>query len=135
LRNDAHTDFGTVTVLYQDDAPGGLQVQHRDGRWLDVPPVPGSFVVNLGRLMTLWTNDRWASTVHRVVNPPPDQSHLDRISIAFFHQPNPDAAIACIPTCADADNPPRHAPVRSGNYFLSKSRRAFIERSLNRRHT
>ncbi|MFD9595322.1 isopenicillin N synthase family dioxygenase [Kitasatospora sp. NPDC059973] len=132
LRNSPHTDFGSLTVLYQDEAPGGLQVRDQHGRWLDVPPLPGSFVVNLGRLMTRWTNDRWASTVHRVVNPAKEQEHLDRISIAFFYQADPEAEIACIPTCTTPDDPPHHPPVRSGDYFLSKSRRAYILRSMGR---
>ncbi|MFJ3789453.1 isopenicillin N synthase family dioxygenase [Kitasatospora sp. NPDC090091] len=132
LRNSPHTDFGSLTVLYQDDAPGGLQVRDQHGQWLDVPPLAGSFVVNLGRLMTRWTNDRWASTVHRVVNPSEEQEHLDRISIAFFYQANPDAEIACIPTCTGPDDPPHHPPVRSGDYFLSKSRRAYVLRSMGR---
>ncbi|WP_349879209.1 2OG-Fe(II) oxygenase family protein [Micromonospora sp. HUAS YX12] len=130
VRNDPHTDFGTVTVLYQDDAPGGLQVRDEAGNWLDVPPIPGSFVINLGRLMTMWTNDRWTSTVHQVVYPPAAQAHLDRISIAFFHQPNPDAVVSCIPTCTSADDPPHHRPVTSGEFFLVRSRRAYVRRSL-----
>jgi isopenicillin N synthase-like dioxygenase len=131
LRNRPHTDFGTVTILYQDEAPGGLQVRDREGTWLDVPPAPGSFVVNLGHLMSMWTNDRLASTVHQVVNPPARQAHLDRISIAFFHQPAPGALIECVPSCTDEHNPPRHKPVTSGNYFVSRSRRLFVQRRLD----
>lgn len=130
LRNHPHADFGTLTILYQDDAPGGLQVRDRKGEWVDVPAVPGSFVVNLGRLMSMWTNDRLASTVHQVVNPPAEQAHLDRISIAFFHQPAPDALITCIPTCTDEHNPPRHKPVTSGSYFVARSRRLFVQRQI-----
>jgi isopenicillin N synthase-like dioxygenase len=95
---------------------------------VDVPPVPGTFVINLGRLMTIWTNDRWASTTHRVLNPPPEYSHRDRISIAFFYQPNPDAVIECVPTCADAEHPARHSPVTSGDYLIGKARRAYLTR-------
>ncbi|MFC7387122.1 isopenicillin N synthase family dioxygenase [Sphaerisporangium rhizosphaerae] len=135
FRNEPHTDFGAVTVLYQDEAPGGLQVRDPSGGWLDVPPIEGSFVVNLGELMTRWTNDRWASTVHRVVNPPRDQSHRDRISIAFFYQPDPQAVITAIPSCVGPDDPPRHPEITSGEYFLAKSRRAYVERVMGRRHT
>ncbi|MFI6823498.1 isopenicillin N synthase family dioxygenase [Micromonospora sp. NPDC050187] len=134
FRNDPHTDFGVVTVLYQDDAPGGLQVRHRTGEWIAVPPVAGSFVVNLGDLMARWTNGRWASTVHRVVNPPREQADRDRISIAFFYQPSPDAWIETIPTCRADVATTTPAAIRSGDYFLAKSRRAFLERRLGRRH-
>jgi isopenicillin N synthase-like dioxygenase len=120
LRRGAHTDYGSLTILYQDDNPGGLQVQRPDGGWVDVPPLDGSFVVNLGDLMAAWTNDRWVSTMHRVVNPAREVADRDRLSIAFFHQPDYDASIECIPTCADASNPPRYAPVTSGQWVLDK---------------
>jgi isopenicillin N synthase-like dioxygenase len=130
LRNEPHSDLNVLTLLSQDDSPGGLQVQGRGGRWADVPPVPGSFVVNLGQLMTIWTNDQWQSTVHRVVNPPPEHRHRDRISIAFFYQPGPDTIIECIPTCATTGQPARHPPVTAGQYLVAKVRRAYL-----RQHT
>lgn len=120
LRRGAHTDYGSLTVLYQDDTPGGLQVELPDGSWADVPHVPGSFVVNLGDLMAAWTNDRWVSTMQRVVNPPPEHRTKSRLSVAFFHQPDYDAEIVCIPTCTDDTNPPRHDPVGSGQWVIDK---------------
>ena len=69
LRCGAHSDFGTHTLLQIDDAPGGLQARARGGGWIDVSPPPGSFTVNIGDLMMVWTNDRWLSNLHRVVNP------------------------------------------------------------------
>jgi isopenicillin N synthase-like dioxygenase len=72
LRAGAHTDYGCMTILRTEDAPGGLQVQTRAGEWLDVLAVSGSFVVNLGDMMARWTNDRWAATLHRVTVPPRD---------------------------------------------------------------
>ena len=71
LRAGAHTDYGTMTILRQDDAPGGLEVRSpHDARRVPIPSVPGAFVVNVGDLLARWTNDRWRSTMHRVVNPP-----------------------------------------------------------------
>ena len=125
LRKGQHSDWGSLTILYQDDAPGGLQVLDKVGEWVDVPAIEGSFVVNIGDLMAIWTNDRWVSTVHRVVNPAPEQAGRERYSVPFFHQPNYDALIECIPTCAGLGNPPRYAPVRSGEYILEKFRRAY----------
>jgi isopenicillin N synthase-like dioxygenase len=116
LRLGAHTDIGSLTILYQDGAPGGLQVLDRRGRWCDVPAVAGTFVVNLGDLMAKWTNDRWVATRHRVVNPEPEAAKTGRISIPFFQHPNYDALIECIPTCTDEANPPRYPAVFGGNW-------------------
>lgn len=91
LRREKHTDWGSLTVLYIEDELGGLQVQRGDD-WLDVPSIPGSFVVNIGDLMAFWTGGQWASTVHRVVTPP-DAAVRSRISIPFFYLPNHDATI------------------------------------------
>ena len=119
FRAGAHTDFGSFTMLMTDDAPGGLEVLHRNGSWMKVPHVPGALVVNIGDLMAQWTNDRWVSTMHRVVTPPvgPDTS---RLSIVYFHQPNYDALIETLPTCCDADNPSRYDPVTSGQHLMRK---------------
>ena len=92
----------------------------KDGSWSSVPHIPGTFVINLGDLMAQWTNDRWVSTLHRVTNPPRDKAHLSKTSLLFFHQPNYDAAIECIPSCADADNPPKYAPTTSGEHITMK---------------
>ena len=100
---------------------GGLQVVNRQGHWVDVHPAPGSFVVNLGDLMARWTNDRWVSTLHRVVNPPRQFAERERLSIAFFHAPNYDAEIKCIDTCQGPGNPPKYEPLTYGEYRLDKT--------------
>ena len=116
FRRGAHSDWGSLTILYHDGEPG-LQIMSPDGEWEDVPVVPDSFVINLGDLMAAWTNDRWVSTLHRVMAPEGDLG--DRISIAFFHQPTYDAHIECIPTCTSPDDPPHHEPTTSGGWILS----------------
>ena len=110
LRASAHTDYGGFTILSGEDVPGGLQVRTRGGDWIDVPTAPTRFVVNIGDLLMRWTNDRWLSNLHRVVNPPAGTAA--RLSIAFFNHPNYDALIECLPS----QGPPRHPPVRSGEY-------------------
>jgi isopenicillin N synthase-like dioxygenase len=113
LRASAHTDYGGFTILSGEDVPGGLQVRTRGGDWVDVPTSPTSFVVNIGDLLMRWTNDRWLSNLHRVVNPPPGQTRTRaRLSIAFFNHPNYDTLIECLPS----QGPARHPPVRSGDY-------------------
>jgi isopenicillin N synthase-like dioxygenase len=116
----AHVDFSTLTILYQDDAPGGLEAYQRGVGWVPVPPVPGSFVVNLGDLMSRWTNDSWVATPHRVVNPPTEFAMTRRFSLPFFHLPNHDAVIEPIATCVSADNPAKFIPVLAGEWIEAR---------------
>jgi isopenicillin N synthase-like dioxygenase len=124
-RAGPHTDYGTLTLLRQDDAPGGLQVRDVDGAWHDVPAVAGAYVVNVGDALARWTNDRWRSTVHRVVVPPVDAARnhrngTERFSLAFFHNANWDASLACIPTCVEDGEAPRYRPVLAGRHLMDK---------------
>ncbi|CAN7321085.1 isopenicillin N synthase family oxygenase [Rhizobium rhizogenes] len=121
LRAGAHTDYGSLTILLPQPGSKGLETIAPDGQWTPVPPVPGAFVINIGDLMALWTNDRWVSTVHRVVNPPPEEGGMQRRqSLAFFHQPNWFAEIACLPSCLPPGEEPKYAPVLSGPYLMGK---------------
>ncbi len=106
-----HTDFGAFTILYQENDLGGLEVLRRDGSWLRVPAIPGTFVVNLGDMLANWTNDRWVATMHRVRNTDSAEAASDRVSVPFFQHPNLDAVIETIPTCLAAGEAPRHAPI------------------------
>ncbi|MFQ5974338.1 MAG: isopenicillin N synthase family dioxygenase [Alphaproteobacteria bacterium] len=113
LRAGAHTDYGGFTILSGEDVPGGLQVRARSGDWIDARTQPNSFVVNIGDLLMRWTNDRWLSNLHRVVNPPSTAaSPRARLSIAFFNHPNYDVLIECIA----APGQVKHPPVMSGEY-------------------
>ena len=94
LRAGAHTDYGTLTILRSDDVPGTLQVKLPQAGWTDIRPPPGAFVCNLGDAMARWTG--WASTLHRVGNPPRGTAPQGRISLVFFHQPNYDTVIGGI---------------------------------------
>ena len=120
LRAGEHSDLGSLTILCPDSSARGLQVYTREGQWVDVPLIEGTFVVNLGDLMAEWTNDRWVSTLHRVMNPPRSQSDQDRLSLGFFHQPNYDAVIECIETCCGPDNPPKYGRTTSGAHRTKK---------------
>ncbi|MEM9037680.1 MAG: 2OG-Fe(II) oxygenase family protein [Actinomycetota bacterium] len=123
-RKGPHSDWGTLTILHQDES--GLQVYDRDGdQWLDVPVVEDAFVVNIGDLMEIWTNDRWRSTKHRVPAPTGEAATVTRVSIPFFHQPNWDALVECLPSCLEPGEDPRHPPVYSGPYILERVRLAY----------
>lgn len=115
LGTGAHTDWGAVTVLAQDDA-GSLQVRAKDGTWVDVPSVPGAFVINVGDLLQRWTNDRYVSTMHRVIGVP----GRSRYSVACFFDLDHDALIECLPTCTGPDDPPRHPPVLAGEHLRER---------------
>ena len=121
LRAGAHTDYGTLTIVAPTGEPGGLQVKVRGGCWEDVFVAPGTFVVNIGDMMAQWTNDRWVSTLHRVANPPQDAGvPTRRLSLVYFHQPNPNTVVECIPTCSGEARPPKYAPVTAGDYISRK---------------
>lgn len=119
MRLGAHTDYGITTLLLADDVPG-LQVR-RGGRWHDVVIPPGALVCNIGDLLARWTNDRWTSTLHRVVPPPArDTGEVRRRSVARFLDGEPDMVIECIPSCRSEDRPVRHAPVIAGEWLCAK---------------
>lgn len=129
-RCGAHRDYGILTLLHQDDAPGGLQLQASDGEWIDVPPHPEALVVNLGDTMQLWTNKRWKSPLHRVVNPPAEiTAATRRQSLLFFHGANYDASLAIVPTCKDPKDADEVPGSRSGELIRMKGQKGTRTRS------
>ena len=117
----AHTDWGGVTLLAQDDS-GGLEVRNLAGQWIDAPPVPGAFVVNLGDLMARWTNGVYSSNMHRVKN---NRSGRDRYSIPFFMSPRPDARIEAIPGCVAPGAAPLHPACTAAEHMDEMFRRSY----------
>lgn len=119
MRAGAHSDYGTLTLLFQDNV-GGLEVQLADQTWIAAPSIPNAILINTGDLTQRWSNDVFRSTKHRVVLPKGEKLGCDRYSIAFFCQPDPDTEISCFPTCQSENNPPRYAPIKAGDYLLSR---------------
>ena len=116
----AHTDYGIVTVLWADPVPG-LEILRPDGSWLPVMPAPGALLINLGDLTARWTNDRWMSTMHRVV--PPRDAHgrlTRRRSAAFFHDGNADAVISTLAPCRAGDGSSNYDDVTVGEHLAQK---------------
>ena len=116
----AHTDFGCLTMLAQDEA-GGLQVRDASGQWLNAPPVAGSFVVNIGDMMERWTNGVFTSTLHRVIN----ISGRERYSLPYFFDPDFNAEIVCLPTCRKPGEAPKYPPTTAGRHLLEMINASF----------
>lgn len=108
-----HTDSSFLTLLAQSGLPG-LAILSQSGQWIEPPRIDGSFIVNSGDMLKRWTNERFLSTPHRVVNKTPN---ADRYAIPFFFDCTIDHVMACIPTCASAENPPRHEPITYTDYM------------------
>ena len=118
----AHSDYGLFTILAQDKV-GGLQVRNSAGEWVSATPLEGSFVINIGDMLSRWTNGRYASTIHRVVDA--SRGSAARLSVPFFFNPNADAEVACLATCTDKSNPPRHPPATAEAILAARYAKAF----------
>lgn len=128
---DPHTDAGFMTLLPANPVDG-LSIRSGDGSWWEVRQEPRSFVVNSGDMLRRWSNDRLRSTMHRARN----RSGRDRYAIPFFYDPRVDTVIECLPTCTDADDPPRHAPIVYRDYltrFMGNSYTALRDGADGRR--
>ena len=107
----AHTDYECFTILWQTDR--GLQVQNRGGQWIEAPPIPGTFVINIGDLFQRWTNDLFVSTPHRVIS----NTGKERFSFPLFFGLNHGTVVSCLDSCASDDNPPRYPPTHCGHWI------------------
>jgi len=113
-----HTDYGMMTLLVADPVPG-LQIL-RGGEWFDVVPPRGTIVCNLGDMLAMWTNDRWVSTMHRVLAPDPSDGAVQRRSIARFLDGDPSVVLTAIPSCVPPGATPRYPPVQAGEWLMAK---------------
>ncbi len=117
----AHSDWGIFTLLAQDGG-GGLEIARHDGQWAAVEPVPDSFICNVGDCLMRWSNDRYVSRPHRVVN----RSSAPRYALAFYADPEPETVIACLPTCYDADYTSKYAPISYAEYAQERYKAAAV---------
>ncbi|KAI0107122.1 hypothetical protein GGR51DRAFT_516341 [Nemania sp. FL0031] len=135
-RMPAHSDWGTITMLFQD-ASGGLQVEdpNQKGHFIDATPMSNALVMNVGDLLMRWSNDYLKSTLHRVtlpaLTPVPGDGGISpmtppRYSIPYFVSPDPTAVIECLPACADVRNPPRYPPVIQEEYRKLRARGQYL---------
>ena len=119
----AHTDFGMLTVLAQDEL-GGLQVQTMNGEWIDATPIPDTLVVNVGDLLGRWSNDTYRSTPHRVQN----TSGKERLSLVLAYDPNAETIVDPKIFCTDGQSP-KYDAISCGDYLLWRFAKAFSYRN------
>lgn len=127
VRAGEHSDYGSITLLFQDNI-GGLEVKSPQGSWVRATPIPGTIVINAGDLLSRWSNDIISSTKHRVIQPPPKEGEMDdaddpnamfpaRYSIAYFCNPNADKLIETLPGTYADEISKKYRPVTSGDYI------------------
>ncbi|PHH68204.1 hypothetical protein CDD80_177 [Ophiocordyceps camponoti-rufipedis] len=117
VRAGEHTDYGSITLLFQDGR-GGLQVKSPTGNFVDATPIEGTIVVNAGDLLARWSNDQIKSTLHRVVEPPRNEGkkYPPRYSIAYFCNPNHDSIIETIPGTYTCEEEKKYEGIKSGDW-------------------
>lgn len=118
---DPHSDAGFMTLLPANPVPG-LWIRPPGGEWFEPQQEPQSFVVNSGDMLRRWTNERFLSTTHRVLN----GSGTDRYAIPFFYDPRVDTVIECLPSCTDAEHPPKYGPITYRDYLVPFMQRSYV---------
>lgn len=117
----AHTDWGMITILLQDSV-GGLEVENADGDWIAAPPIPGTFVVNLGEMVRVLTNGLYRSNMHRVLN---NHSGVDRYSVPTFFDPNYFYEVKCVPSLMPENGKPDFPPTTVGGHIADMYRKTY----------
>ncbi|KAI6123630.1 hypothetical protein EDD16DRAFT_630190 [Pisolithus croceorrhizus] len=114
----AHADFECFTILWQEPGVQALQVLNSKNQWINATPIPGTLVINIGDLLSRWTNDIFRSTVHRAIN----RSGVRRYSIPLFIGADPDVDVEPLPSCVSPDRPARYEIINSGEYVRQRLR-------------
>jgi len=136
-RMPAHTDWGSITMLFQDDC-GGLEVEKPDkaGEFVTAKPVENALIMNVGDMLQRWSNNNLKSTLHRVTLPPladrftgTERLTRERYSIPYFVSPNVDSVIECLPTCTDEEHPIQYSPVVQSEYRLMRAKVQYPEKA------
>ncbi|PON49205.1 Oxoglutarate/iron-dependent dioxygenase [Parasponia andersonii] len=112
-----HKDSGILTVLAQDDHVGGLQVKRKtDGEWILVKPTPDAYVINVGQIIQVWSNDRYESVEHRVIV----NSEKERFSIPFFFRPAYYTMVKPLEELIDEQNPAKYRAYNWGKFYTTR---------------
>ncbi|NQZ77928.1 MAG: isopenicillin N synthase family oxygenase [Ekhidna sp.] len=121
VRAAEHGDINLITLLMGASADG-LQVLRRDGKWIPITALPDQIVVNVGDMLERHTNGKLKSTIHRVVNPPPELMHTSRFSIPFFMHPVSEMDLSCLEGCIDGEHPKAFEDITAGEFLDERLR-------------
>ncbi|MDN6280841.1 MAG: isopenicillin N synthase family oxygenase [Psychroflexus sp.] len=116
VRAGAHGDINLITLL-MGASSGGLQVQRKDGEWIDAIPNEDELVINVGDMLERHTNNKLRSTIHRVVNPPKKEWDKPRYSIPFFMHPRSEMPLNCLEECVSEDKPKHYEDITAGDFL------------------
>ncbi|MEW7278543.1 2-oxoglutarate and iron-dependent oxygenase domain-containing protein [Aquimarina sp. 2201CG1-2-11] len=116
VRAGAHGDINLITLL-MGASTGGLQVQRKDGVWIDAIPHEDELVINVGDMLERHTNNKLRSTIHRVINPPKEEWDKPRYSIPFFMHPRSDMKLNCLKECITQENPKQYDDITAGEFL------------------
>jgi isopenicillin N synthase-like dioxygenase len=122
LRSGAHTDFGTMTLLFHYGSSEGLEIQRPNGTWLHAPSLPGAAIVNVGDLLTRWTNGQLRSVLHRVIPPQGEAAQRPRYAATLFYEPRHEVVISCLEPCQSPSKPSLYAPITTGEHLETRRR-------------
>src|SRR5262245_15842406 len=122
LRSGAHTDFGTMTLLVHHGSAEGLEIQRPDDTWLHAPSIPGAAIVNVGDLLTRWTNGQLKSVLHRVVPLEGEAAQRSRYSATLFYEPRHEVVISCLEPCHGPTKPALYPPITVGERLEQRRR-------------
>ena len=116
VRAGAHGDINLITLL-MGASKGGLQVLTKEGEWVDAKPEENELVINVGDMLERHTNNKLRSTIHRVVNPPPEEWDTSRYSIPFFMHPRSDMKLDCLESCINQNTPKAYPDISAGAFL------------------
>lgn len=116
VRAGAHGDINLITLL-MGASTGGLQVQNKEGEWIDAKPNEDELVINVGDMLERHTNNKLRSTIHRVVNPPKEEWGNPRYSIPFFMHPRSEMKLDCLEECISEENPKQYEDITAGEFL------------------
>ena len=116
IRAAAHGDINLITLLMGAQGKG-LQVKNTMGEWVDAIAKPDEIMINVGDMLSRLSNNKLKSTIHQVVNPPPELWGTSRYSIPFFMHPISEMPLNCLENCIDESHPKQFEDITAGEFL------------------